>query len=78
MLLGAHESVAGGAWNAIGRGRADGCEALLLGRQVALEGKQNFAPRFEAYTRARGGRYALAAEGVARARAQRVGKRSNR
>ena len=30
MLLGAHESVAGGAWNAIARGRADGCEALQI------------------------------------------------
>src|SRR5688572_3506694 len=30
MLLGAHESVAGGAWNAIARGREDGCEALQI------------------------------------------------
>lgn len=30
MLLGAHESVAGGAWNAIARGRADGCEAIQI------------------------------------------------
>jgi deoxyribonuclease-4 len=30
MLLGAHESVAGGAWNAIARGRADGCEAVQI------------------------------------------------
>jgi len=30
VLLGAHESVAGGAWNAIARGRADGCEALQI------------------------------------------------
>jgi deoxyribonuclease IV len=30
MLLGAHESVSGGAWNAIARGRADGCEALQI------------------------------------------------
>lgn len=30
MLLGAHESVAGGAANAIARGRADGCEALQI------------------------------------------------
>lgn len=30
MLLGAHESVAGGAWNAITKGRADGCEALQI------------------------------------------------
>ena len=30
MLLGAHESVAGGAWNAVARGRADGCEALQI------------------------------------------------
>jgi deoxyribonuclease-4 len=30
MLLGAHESVAGGAFNAIARGRADGCEALQI------------------------------------------------
>ena len=30
MLLGAHESVAGGAWNAIVRGREDGCEAVQI------------------------------------------------
>jgi deoxyribonuclease-4 len=30
MLLGAHESVAGGAWNAIARGREDGCEAVQI------------------------------------------------
>jgi deoxyribonuclease-4 len=30
MLLGAHESVAGGAAGAISRGRADGCEALQI------------------------------------------------
>jgi deoxyribonuclease-4 len=30
VLLGAHESVAGGAWNAIARGRADGCEAIQI------------------------------------------------
>ena len=30
MLLGAHQSVAGGAWGAIARGRADGCEALQI------------------------------------------------
>jgi deoxyribonuclease-4 len=30
MLLGAHESVAGGAAGAIARGRADGCEALQI------------------------------------------------
>src|SRR5262252_3807258 len=30
VLLGAHESVAGGAFNAIARGRADGCEALQI------------------------------------------------
>ena len=30
MLLGAHESVAGGAWNAIARGRADGSEAVQI------------------------------------------------
>jgi deoxyribonuclease-4 len=30
MLLGAHESVAGGAANAVARGRADGCEALQI------------------------------------------------
>jgi deoxyribonuclease IV len=30
MLLGAHESVAGGAFNAIEHGRADGCEALQI------------------------------------------------
>src|SRR3954467_2143820 len=30
MLLGAHQSVAGGAWNAIVRGRADGCEAIQI------------------------------------------------
>jgi deoxyribonuclease-4 len=30
MLLGAHESVAGGAWNAVARGRQDGCEALQI------------------------------------------------
>jgi deoxyribonuclease-4 len=30
MLLGAHESVAGGAFNAVARGRADGCEALQI------------------------------------------------
>jgi deoxyribonuclease IV len=30
VLLGAHESVSGGAWNAIARGRADGCEALQI------------------------------------------------
>ena len=30
MLLGAHQSVAGGAFNAISRGRADGCEALQI------------------------------------------------
>jgi len=30
MLLGAHESVAGGAWNAIAHGREDGCEAVQI------------------------------------------------
>ena len=30
MLLGAHESVAGGPFTAIERGRADGCEALQI------------------------------------------------
>jgi deoxyribonuclease-4 len=30
MLLGAHESVAGGAWNAIARGREDGCQAIQI------------------------------------------------
>lgn len=30
MLLGAHESVAGGAFNAIHRGREDGCEAIQI------------------------------------------------
>jgi len=30
MILGAHESVAGGAFNAVARGRADGCEALQI------------------------------------------------
>jgi deoxyribonuclease-4 len=30
MLLGAHESVAGGAFTAIERGRADGCEAIQI------------------------------------------------
>src|SRR5262245_46984653 len=30
MLLGAHESVLGGAWNAIARGRADGCESIQI------------------------------------------------
>src|SRR6188472_4185421 len=30
VLLGAHESVAGGAWNAIARGRADGCDAVQI------------------------------------------------
>jgi deoxyribonuclease-4 len=30
MLLGAHESVAAGAFHAIARGRADGCEALQI------------------------------------------------
>ncbi len=30
MLLGAHESVAGGAAHAIARGRADGCEAIQI------------------------------------------------
>jgi deoxyribonuclease IV len=30
MLLGAHESVAGGAFHAIARGKADGCEAIQI------------------------------------------------
>jgi len=30
MLLGAHESVAGGAFNAIARGREDGCQAIQI------------------------------------------------
>jgi deoxyribonuclease IV len=30
MLLGAHESVAGGAFQAIARGKADGCEAIQI------------------------------------------------
>jgi deoxyribonuclease-4 len=30
MLLGAHESVAGGAFHAIARGREDGCEAIQI------------------------------------------------
>ncbi|HZL16232.1 MAG TPA: deoxyribonuclease IV [Polyangia bacterium] len=30
MLLGAHESVAGGAFHAIARGNADGCEAIQI------------------------------------------------
>ena len=30
MLLGAHESVAGGAYHAIARGKADGCEAIQI------------------------------------------------
>jgi len=30
MRLGAHQSVAGGAWNAVARGQADGCQALQI------------------------------------------------
>jgi deoxyribonuclease-4 len=45
MRLGAHESVAGGAWNAIGLGRADGCEALqIFARPSAQWRTRPFAP----------------------------------
>jgi deoxyribonuclease IV len=45
MLLGAHESVAGGAATAIERGRADGCEALqIFARPSAQWRARPFAP----------------------------------
>src|SRR5262249_9846948 len=44
VLLGAHESVAGGAWNAIARGRADGCEALQIFARPAQQWKAWAAP----------------------------------
>jgi len=45
MRLGAHESVAGGAWNAVARGRADGCEAVqIFARPSAQWRTRPFAP----------------------------------
>ncbi|HEY8926945.1 MAG TPA: deoxyribonuclease IV [Polyangia bacterium] len=45
MRLGAHESVAGGTWNAIGHGLADGCEALqIFARPSAQWRTRPFAP----------------------------------
>lgn len=45
MRLGAHESVAGGAWNAIALGRSDGCEALqIFARPSAQWRTRPFAP----------------------------------
>jgi deoxyribonuclease IV len=45
MRLGAHQSVAGGAWNAIALGRADGCEALqIFARPSAQWRTRPFAP----------------------------------
>jgi deoxyribonuclease-4 len=45
MLLGAHESVAGGAWNAVARGQADGCAALqIFARPSAQWRTRPFAP----------------------------------
>src|SRR3569623_1349456 len=45
MRLGAHQSVAGGAWNAVARGQADGCEALqIFARPSAQWRTRPFAP----------------------------------
>jgi deoxyribonuclease-4 len=45
MRLGAHESVAGGTWNAIALGRADGCEAVqIFARPSAQWRTRPFAP----------------------------------
>jgi deoxyribonuclease-4 len=45
MLLGAHESVAGGAFTAIERGRADGCQALqIFARPSSQWRARPFAP----------------------------------
>jgi len=45
MRLGAHESVAGGSWNAVARGQADGCEALqIFARPSAQWRTRPFAP----------------------------------
>src|SRR4029453_15391940 len=46
MLLGAHESVAGGAATAIQRGRADGCEAIqIFARPSAQWRARPFTPQ---------------------------------
>ena len=44
MLLGAHESVAGGAWNAIARGRADGCESIQIFARPAQQWRSRPMP----------------------------------
>ncbi|HEX2660045.1 MAG TPA: deoxyribonuclease IV [Polyangia bacterium] len=45
MRLGAHESVAGGTWNAIALGREDGCEALQIFARPRVEWRTRpFAP----------------------------------
>ena len=45
MRLGAHESVAGGSWNAVARGQADGCQALqIFARPSAQWRPRPFAP----------------------------------
>ena len=45
MRLGAHESVAGGTWNAIAQGRNDGCEAVqIFARPSAQWRTRPFAP----------------------------------
>lgn len=45
MRLGAHESVAGGTWNAVARGQSDGCQALqIFARPSAQWRTRPFAP----------------------------------